>query len=121
MDREIQSAALEIRGSQYFKPYCKHRLMHRRNVYIFYILKVRFPFAFCLSGCLFGFFFTVFCEALRLVSFLWNDPDKELIWVTQICTIKPGVIHMSNALVSVSSDCIAERCDSVERSDYGTK
>ena len=40
---------------QYFKPPppppLEHWLMHRRNVCKFYILKVRFPFAFSLFGC----------------------------------------------------------------------
>ena len=52
--REIQSAALEIwRSHAIFQapPLLEHWLMHRRNVCKFYILKVRFPFAFCLFGC----------------------------------------------------------------------
>ena len=40
---------------QYFMPPppppLEHWLMHHRNVCKFYILKVRFPFAFCLFGC----------------------------------------------------------------------
>ena len=52
--REIQSAALEIwRSHAIFQAPLplEHWLMHRRNVCKFYILKVRFPFAFCLFGC----------------------------------------------------------------------
>ena len=41
---------------QYFnppppRPPLEHWLLHRRNVCKFYILKVWFPFAFCLFGC----------------------------------------------------------------------
>ena len=48
---------------------------------------------------------------LRLVAFLWNDPDKELIWIHSDLYSQTRHIHMSNALDSVSSDCIMERSD----------
>ena len=121
--REIQSAALEIwRSHAIFQapPPLEHWLMHRRISANFIFLKCGFPLPFvCLVVVVVVFVFYYFLWSvkviekgdLRLVAFLWNDPDKELIWNHSDLYSQTRHTHMSNALVSVSSDCIMERSD----------
>ena len=86
----------------------------------FIFLKCGFPLPFvCLVVVVVVFVFYYFLWSvkviekgdLRLVAFLWNDPDKELIWNHSDLYSQTRHTHMSNALVCVSSDCIMERSD----------
>ena len=86
----------------------------------FIFLKCGFPLPFvCLVVVVVVFVFYYFLWSvkviengdLRLFAFLWNDPDKELTWNHSDLYSQTRHTHMSNALVSVSSDCIMERSD----------
>ena len=122
--REIQSAALEIWRShaifQAPRPPLSTGSCTAGTSANFIFLKCGFPLPFvCLVVVVVVFVFYYFLWSvkviekgdLRLVAFLWNDPDKELIWNHSDLYSQTRHTHMSNALVSVSSDCIMERSD----------